>query len=223
MLSISDSDSEEDLVIATPPPTRPSPPAGNSAPNPPAAPPSSSPLSRGDSFRLNEQQNRLMTSEIAGMIGSGSGGNVFGNNSKEVKVNGQRPRSGSMVNGSSKKKSREASPANGKVKLEVKQEIKQEIKQEVKQEAILSKDELRSVMLRNQNMRQMIFKEVKRPGKDHEKLFTMLRGLHGPRQIRMTYIGDVILEAKRFRRKVLAEILEQKMDELISVGEGGSR
>ena len=140
------------------------------------------------------------------MIGSGAG-NLFGGNSKDIKVNGQRPRSGSMVNGSSgvKKKSREASPANGKVKLEV----------------TLSKDELRSVMLRNQNMRQMIYKEVKRPGKDHEKLFTMLRGLHGPRQIRMTYIGEVILEAKRFRRKVLADILEQKMDELISVGEGG--
>lgn len=155
-----------------------------------------------------------MTSEIAGMIGSGSN-NVFGNDNKEsreVKVNGQRPRSGSMVNGSSgKKKSREASPANGsngKVKVNNGSEI------------TLSKDELRSVMLRNQNMRQMIYKEVKRPGKNHEKLFTMLKDLHGPSQIRMTYIGEVILEAKRFKRKVLAEILEQKMDELISVGDG---
>ena len=81
----------------------------------------------------------------------------------------------------------------------------------------LSNEELRSVKLRNQNMRQMIYKEVeshrfsesevaitlnfslkvKRPGKNHSQLFAMLLELKGPRQIRRQYIGEVILEAKR--------------------------
>lgn len=80
----------------------------------------------------------------------------------------------------------------------------------------LTAEELRSIKLRNQNMRQMIYKEVKRPGKNHEKLFAMLRTLHGPSEIRRDYIGEVILEAKRFKRRLLAEMLEQKMDELLS-------
>ena len=64
-------------------------------------------------------------------------------------------------------------------------------------------------------MRQMIYKEVKRPGRDHRKLFEMLKTLHGPRSIRRDYIGEVILEAKRFKRKLLADLLLSKMDELL--------
>lgn len=64
-------------------------------------------------------------------------------------------------------------------------------------------------------MRQMIFKEVKRPGRDHGRLFEMLRDLHGPGDVRREYIAGVVLEARRFKRKVLAETLEQKMDELV--------
>ena len=65
-------------------------------------------------------------------------------------------------------------------------------------------------------MRQMIYKEVKRPGKDHRKLFEMLKTLHGPRNIRRDYIGEVILEAKRFKRKLLADLLNSKMDDLLA-------
>ena len=67
-------------------------------------------------------------------------------------------------------------------------------------------------------MRQVIYKEVKRPGKNHDKLMQMLRDdLHGPPQIRRDYIKEVIAEAGRFKRKALADILEQKMEELVSV------
>ena len=79
----------------------------------------------------------------------------------------------------------------------------------------ISKEELRSVQLRNQNMRQMIYKEVKRPGRDHNKLFEMLRDLHGPKQIRKVYIEEVIFEAKRFKRKRLVELLTENLDQLI--------
>ncbi len=84
-------------------------------------------------------------------------------------------------------------------------------------EPALSKEELRRVFIRNQNMRHLIFKEVKRPGKDHGKLFEMLRDLHGPPSVRRTYIRDVIIEARRFKRESLVDKLEQAMDDLIQV------
>ena len=63
----------------------------------------------------------------------------------------------------------------------------------------LTKDELHSIKLRNQNMRQIIYKEVKLPGKDHRRLFRMLHeDLHCPPNIRQEYIRDVIREDKRF-------------------------
>ena len=82
---------------------------------------------------------------------------------------------------------------------------------------MLNKEELKSINLRNQNMRQVIYKEVKKPGKNHAKLVQMLReDLHGPPPIRREYIKEVIAEAARFKRKALVELLEQKMDELIA-------
>ena len=52
----------------------------------------------------------------------------------------------------------------------------------------LTPEELRSVRLRNQNMRQMIYKEVKRPGRDHTDLIRMLGDLQGTRPVRVEYI-----------------------------------
>ena len=82
----------------------------------------------------------------------------------------------------------------------------------------LNKEELRSINLRNQNMRQIIYKEVKRPGKNHDRLIKMLKhDLHGPPQIRREYIKEVIAEAGRFKRKALVDVLEQRMEELIVI------
>ena len=80
----------------------------------------------------------------------------------------------------------------------------------------ISKEELRSINLRNQNVRQVIYKEVKRPGKNHDRLIQMLKqDLHGPSQIRREYIKEVIAEAGRFKRKALVDLLEQRMEEII--------
>ena len=82
----------------------------------------------------------------------------------------------------------------------------------------LNKEELRRINLRNQNMRQIIYKEVKRPGKNHERLIQMLKkDLHGPSQIRREYVKEVIAEAGRFKRKGLVELLEQQMEEIVTV------
>ena len=54
-------------------------------------------------------------------------------------------------------------------------------------------------------MRQIIYKEVKRPGKNHQRLIQMLKeDLHGPSHIRREYVKEVIAEAARFKRKALA-------------------
>jgi len=84
----------------------------------------------------------------------------------------------------------------------------------------LSPEELRSVRLRNQNMRQMVHKEVKRPGRDHSQLMSMLKGLHGPKRVCKEYICEVAAEARRFKRKRLAEMLEGAAEELVK-GSGG--
>lgn len=106
--------------------------------------------------------------------------------------------------------SRDISPVPAPVKLELPVKVEN-------QEPVLSKEDLRCVFIRNQNMRHLIFKEVKRPGKDHGKLFEMLRDLHGPPSVRRSYIHDVIVEARRFKRETLVHKLQQAIDDLISV------
>jgi hypothetical protein len=82
----------------------------------------------------------------------------------------------------------------------------------------MTKDELRSIHLRNQTIRQVIYKEVKRPGKNHDRLIQMLKeDLHGPPQIKRDYIKEVIAEAGRFKRKALVDLLEQRMEEIVIV------
>lgn len=135
-----------------------------------------------------------MAHEIAGVIGSsgsGGGGNNGHSSDNTATTNGRLPVSASgTTNGSSpssaaalvngllngrpgSNSSRDQSPVNNHV-------INQQ-----QQQPTLSKDELRRVRNLNQNMRQLIYKEVKRPGKNHEKLFDMLKkDLHGPRHVR---------------------------------------
>ena len=62
---------------------------------------------------------------------------------------------------------------------------------------VLSAEELRSIRLRNNNVRQLIYKEVKKPGKIHGELWDMLSNLQGPPWIRRDFIKEVKLEAMR--------------------------
>jgi hypothetical protein len=61
----------------------------------------------------------------------------------------------------------------------------------------VTEEELRSFRLRNNNVRQLIYKEVKRPGRSHDVLWKMLDGLHGPAWVRKQFIREVKLEALR--------------------------
>lgn len=78
-------------------------------------------------------------------------------------------------------------------------------------------EERRKVETRNNNMRQIIYKEVKRPGKNYDRLLELLKELHGPADIRQQYIMDVIKEANRFKRNHMAQIIQQNMPNLVSI------
>merc|ERR1719412_1319467 len=78
-------------------------------------------------------------------------------------------------------------------------------------------DERRIVETRNNNMRQIIYKEVKRPGRNYDRLLDLLKELHGPADIRQQYILDVIKEATRFKRNHIAKIILQNMPSLVSI------
>merc|ERR1719481_2059569 len=75
-----------------------------------------------------------------------------------------------------------------------------------------SEEELRSMRLRNNNVRQLIYKEVKRPGRRHTVLWEMLGKLQGPPWVRRQFIQEVKQEAIRFKRKELAEQLQARSD-----------
>ena len=60
-----------------------------------------------------------------------------------------------------------------------------------------SAEELRSIRLRNNNVRQLIYKEVKKPGRAHGELWEMLARLHGPAWVRRQFIMEVKQEAVR--------------------------
>ena len=79
------------------------------------------------------------------------------------------------------------------------------------------RDERRKVETRNNNMRQIIYKEVKRPGRNYDRLLELLKELHGPAEIRQQYILDVIKEATRFKRNHMAKIILQNMPNLVSI------
>jgi len=78
----------------------------------------------------------------------------------------------------------------------------------------LTPEELRSIKLRNNNVRQLIYKEVKRPGKCHNLLWKMLEELHGPPWVRKQFIREVKQEAIRFKRSELADKLEDRCKQL---------
>lgn len=81
----------------------------------------------------------------------------------------------------------------------------------------LDLEERRKVETRNNNMRQIIYKEVKRPGRNYDRLLDLLKNLHGPAEIRQEYIFEVIKEAMRFKRNHMAKIIEQNMPNLVSI------
>jgi len=169
-------------------------------------------IRRSSSFMLSENSADDITNQILNSLETSNleaHSRINGTATAAVASNGNVHLNGTIR----KNKKRERSPVPPRQQQP--SMIKAEVKVEPKVEG-LTKEELKSVQLRNQNIRQIIYKEVKRPGKNHDRLMTMLKNdLHGPPSVRREYICDVIREADRFKRRSLAELLEKRMEELV--------
>ncbi|KAK3590010.1 hypothetical protein CHS0354_035043 [Potamilus streckersoni] len=61
----------------------------------------------------------------------------------------------------------------------------------------------------NYKLRNAVFKELKKPGRNYEKLFSLLNTVQGDHDTKRAFIRDTIQEAARFKKKTLIKLLEQ--------------
>ncbi|CAL1547176.1 unnamed protein product [Lymnaea stagnalis] len=61
----------------------------------------------------------------------------------------------------------------------------------------------------NRHLKLMINKEVKRPGRNFDRLFQLLNTVQGSFKVQAEFVKDIIYEAQRFKRKTLVQDLEK--------------
>ncbi|XP_046568892.1 integrator complex subunit 6-like [Haliotis rubra] len=72
-----------------------------------------------------------------------------------------------------------------------------------------------AVCSHNSKLRMSLVKEVKRPGKNYDGIFSLLNTVQGGLDTRCSLVRDVIHEAARFKKKVLIKMLEQFVDTMV--------
>ncbi|XP_050666237.1 integrator complex subunit 6 [Leptidea sinapis] len=85
-----------------------------------------------------------------------------------------------------------------------------------------SRLELVEIKKHNMSVRAEVYRAVRRPGKDFTTLFEHLKQLKGSVDIKKEVIRDVISESLRFKRKVLAKLLEDFLTSLEKNGNSAS-
>ncbi|XP_041359584.1 integrator complex subunit 6-like [Gigantopelta aegis] len=75
------------------------------------------------------------------------------------------------------------------------------------------------LLLDNTKLRDVLCKEVRRPGRNYEKLFNTLTLMQGSLEIRCLFIRDIIREATRFKKKLLIRMLEDFERNLVNNAE----
>ncbi|XP_018410562.1 PREDICTED: integrator complex subunit 6-like [Nanorana parkeri] len=70
----------------------------------------------------------------------------------------------------------------------------------------------------NADIKIRVMKEVRKPGRNYEKIFTLLEEVQGSLDIRKNFIEFTIKEAARFKKRVLIQHLERLLSELESNG-----
>ncbi|XP_078067855.1 integrator complex subunit 6 isoform X3 [Mustelus asterias] len=68
----------------------------------------------------------------------------------------------------------------------------------------------------NAELRIRVMKEIRKPGRNYERLFRLLEGIQGPLDIQRNFIQNTIKEAARFKRRVLIQQLERVLEDVIS-------
>lgn len=65
------------------------------------------------------------------------------------------------------------------------------------------------------HIRSEVYKEIRRPGRNFEKLFQRLQTFHGNVAMRIFMVREAIQEAGRFKRKSLIKLLEDYEQKLL--------
>ncbi|XP_053733749.1 integrator complex subunit 6 [Synchiropus splendidus] len=66
----------------------------------------------------------------------------------------------------------------------------------------------------NNDLRALIIKEIRKPGRHYEKIFHLLKQLQGTLDTRLIFLQNIIKEAARFKKRVLIEQLENFLEEI---------
>ncbi|XP_012522215.2 integrator complex subunit 6 isoform X2 [Monomorium pharaonis] len=73
----------------------------------------------------------------------------------------------------------------------------------------LTKKELEDIRRHNLSIRTLVYKEVRRRGKNYATLFSHLHQVQGTLDIRLAFVQDIVKESLRFKRHNLASLLEE--------------
>ncbi|KAM7380063.1 hypothetical protein PAMP_003383 [Pampus punctatissimus] len=66
----------------------------------------------------------------------------------------------------------------------------------------------------NNELRALITKEIRKPGRHYEKIFHFLKQIQGTLDTRLIFLQNIIKEAARFKKRVLIEQLENFLEEI---------
>ncbi|XP_060944627.1 integrator complex subunit 6 [Limanda limanda] len=66
----------------------------------------------------------------------------------------------------------------------------------------------------NNELRVLITKEIRKPGRHYEKIFHLLKQIQGTLDSRLIFLQNIIKEAARFKKRVLIEQLENFLEEI---------
>ncbi|KAI9518749.1 Integrator complex subunit 6 [Dissostichus eleginoides] len=66
----------------------------------------------------------------------------------------------------------------------------------------------------NNELRTLIYKEIRKPGRHYEKIFLLLKQIQGTLDTRLIFLQNIIKEAARFKKRVLIEQLENFLEEI---------
>ncbi|KAK6195809.1 hypothetical protein SNE40_001162 [Patella caerulea] len=79
-----------------------------------------------------------------------------------------------------------------------------------------------NIWMYNSKLRHSCFKEIKKPGRHYEQLFSQLNTVRGSIETRCSFLKELIHEATRFKKKMLVQMLEQFEQSMIKVEKASS-
>ncbi|XP_011505090.1 PREDICTED: integrator complex subunit 6-B [Ceratosolen solmsi marchali] len=88
------------------------------------------------------------------------------------------------------------------------------VEPKVEKEKPLTKKDLEEIRKHNLEVRNSIYKEIRRKGTNFATLFTHLQVIQGSLDTRLAFVRDIVKESLRFKRRNLANLLEEYLKKL---------